>query len=88
MRRGLAHVVVGARSALFAPLADPGLIIIDEEHEASYKQDSSPRYHAREVAARMAAEPRLRPGAGKRHALPGEPGPLSCRPLRAAPGRA
>lgn len=56
VRRGQAHVVVGARSALFAPLADPGLIIIDEEHEASYKQDSSPRYHAREVAARMAAE--------------------------------
>ena len=45
VRRGEAHVVVGARSALFAPLRDPGLIIIDEEHEGSYKQDSSPRYH-------------------------------------------
>ena len=56
VRRGEAHVVVGARSALFAPLADPGLIVIDEEHEGSYKQDKSPRYHAREVAARMARE--------------------------------
>ena len=56
MRQGAVHVVVGARSALFAPLANVGLIIIDEEHESSYKQDSSPRYHAREVAARMAQE--------------------------------
>ena len=55
-RRGEAHVVVGARSALFAPLRDLGLVIIDEEHEASYKQDSAPRYHAREVAARIARE--------------------------------
>ena len=54
VRRGRAHVVVGARSALFAPLADPGLIIIDEEHEGSYKQDKSPRYHARDLAAHMA----------------------------------
>lgn len=54
VRQGRARVVVGARSALFAPLADPGLIIIDEEHEASYKQDKSPRYHAREVAAELA----------------------------------
>ena len=56
VRQGAVHVVVGARSALFAPLANVGLIIIDEEHESSYKQDSSPRYHAREVAARMAQE--------------------------------
>ena len=46
-RKGIAQVVVGARSALFAPVHDLGLLIIDEEHEASYKQDSAPRYHAR-----------------------------------------
>ena len=51
---GCAKVVVGARSALFAPLADPGLYVIDEEHESSYKQSSAPRYHAREVAAHLA----------------------------------
>lgn len=54
LRRGVAQVVVGARSALFAPLANLGLIVIDEEHEYSYKQDTSPRYHAREVAQRLA----------------------------------
>ena len=54
VRGGRARVVVGARSALFAPLAEVGLIIIDEEHEGSYKQDKSPRYHAREVAAELA----------------------------------
>ncbi len=53
-RLGQARVVVGARSALFSPVCDLGLIIIDEEHEGSYKQDSAPRYHAREVAAHMA----------------------------------
>lgn len=56
VRQGLAHVVVGARSALFAPLYDVGLIIIDEEHEGSYKQGAAPRYHARELGARLARE--------------------------------
>lgn len=50
VERGDAQVVVGARSAIFAPLKNLGVIIIDEEHEATYKQDSNPRYHAREVA--------------------------------------
>lgn len=56
VRKGEARVVVGARSALFAPLSDPGVIIIDEEHEGSYKQDNAPRYHARDVAAKLAHE--------------------------------
>src|SRR5574341_12366 len=47
---GKAKVVVGARSAIFVPLKNIGTIIIDEEHETSYKQDSNPRYHARDVA--------------------------------------
>ncbi|MGT2884865.1 primosomal protein N' [Streptococcus ferus] len=50
IKSGQARVVVGARSAIFAPLENIGAIIIDEEHEASYKQESNPRYHARDVA--------------------------------------
>lgn len=50
IERGEATVVVGARSAVFAPLNNIGVIIMDEEHESSYKQDDVPRYHAREVA--------------------------------------
>ncbi len=48
--RGEVQVVVGARSAIFAPTPHLGLIVIDEEHESSFKQDSAPRYHARDVA--------------------------------------
>jgi primosomal protein N' (replication factor Y) len=50
LRRGEKRIAVGARSAVFAPLRNVGAIIVDEEHESSYKQGESPRYHAREVA--------------------------------------
>jgi len=54
IREGKAHIVVGARSAIFAPLDNLQLIIVDEEHENSYKQDQLPRYHARDVAIKRA----------------------------------
>jgi len=51
---GRVSIVVGARSAIFAPFKDPGIIIIDEEHDPSYKQDAAPRYHARDTAVMRA----------------------------------
>lgn len=55
-QNGEVDVVLGARSAVFAPLDKLGLIIVDEEHEPTYKQDADPRYHGREVALRRAGE--------------------------------
>ncbi len=54
IRAGLVDVVIGPRSALFSPLPHLGLIVLDEEHDGSYKQEKTPRYHAREVAVKLA----------------------------------
>ncbi|WP_298821837.1 replication restart helicase PriA [Chloroflexus sp.] len=53
LRRGEARLLIGARSALFAPLQDLGLVIVDEEHEPGYKSDTVPRYHARDAALQL-----------------------------------
>ncbi len=50
IREGRSRVVIGPRSALFAPVKDLGIIVVDEEHEPTYKQDNTPRYHARDTA--------------------------------------
>ena len=54
IRRGEANIVVGTRSAVFAPVSSLGLIIVDEEHDSSYKQEETPRYHGRDVAVMRA----------------------------------
>lgn len=54
IRSGKADVIIGARSAIFSPVENLGLVVVDEEHEPSYKQDSVPRYHGRDVAIKRA----------------------------------
>ncbi len=57
--RGEVDVVIGARSAIFAPTPHLGLVVLDEEHESTFKQESAPRYHARDVALRRAVDQRV-----------------------------
>ena len=70
---GDARVCVGPRSAVFAPIEDLGLIVVDEEHDSSYKHEGDPRYDAREVAARRATQQGALLLRGQRDAATGEP---------------
>ena len=67
IRRGEVQVVLGTRSAIFAPLKNVGLIVLDEEQESSYQSENPPRYHTRDVAKYLCARDKRHLGPGVRH---------------------
>jgi len=94
---GLARVVVGVRSAVFAPIANLGVIVVDEEHDSSFKQDQLPRYHGRDVAIKRAqveacpvvlgsATPSLESWSNATHTDPPTPPPLRILGNGGSPG--
>ncbi len=72
IRRGEVQVVLGTRSAVFAPLKNVGLIVLDEEQESSYQSENPPRYHTRDVAKYLCARDKRHTGPGFRHPGGGE----------------
>ncbi len=84
IRNGESHIVVGTRSAIFAPVPDLALIVVDEEHDHSYKQEEMPRYHARDVAVMRAKMCNAAVVLGLGHAIAGDVLQRGTRQIQAA----